>query len=368
MQRVQNAGAETAALESVGETICSRRLRRSNTITSANDFESALTCFEQGRSIAEDRVDKDLVENSYLQLSADILENEAILFYEHWQAPKDWLQKLSKNPARRVAVIGNSPEYSQLSSTLYHLWVVLDKTDETIDEQVFSRCSSAVRVHQILCKQQVCGLLSDGKESAESTHTIEESCALIVGTGHGGKNDFNIACIQEWGAAALRAVLVAERIKQKYVMMNVSENGHDYSQNDIADRDAAATEAAAEAKSAATLHKVTISIKMLQSAAKNHAGVAQQTMQALLVFIVGLGSELSIQSLCKLISSILCILNIHKVNATVQISAFQVVLSIFEVERDQLIDMCSDEHAVEISCTALTLRKWQRSWLWKCQS
>ena len=85
----------------------------------------------------------------------------------------------------------------------------------------------------------------------------------------------------------MRAVLVAERIKQKYVMMNVSENAHDYAQNDIADRDATATEAAAEAKSAATLHKVTISIKMLQSAAKNHAGVAQQTMQALLVFIVG---------------------------------------------------------------------------------
>jgi len=196
-----------------------------------------------------------LVENSYLQLSADILENEAILFYEHWQAPKDGLQKLEESLARRVAVIGNSPapECSQLSSTLYHLWVVLDKTDETIDEKVFSRCFSAERVHQILCKLQVCGLLSDGKESAESTHTIEESCALIVGTGHGGKNEFNVACIQEWGAAALRAILVAERIKQKYVMMNVSENGHDCAQNDIAGRDATATEAAAEAKSAATL-------------------------------------------------------------------------------------------------------------------
>jgi len=137
---------------------------------------------------------------------------------------------------------------------------VLDKTDETIDEQMFSRCSFAVRVHQILCKQQVCGLLSDVKESAESTHTIEESCALIVGTGHGGKNYFNVACIQEWGAATLRAVLIAERIKQKYVMINVSENGHDYAQINIADRDAMATEAAAEAKSAATLHKVTISM------------------------------------------------------------------------------------------------------------
>jgi len=64
MQRVQNAGAETAALEFFGETICFRRLRRSITITSANYFESALKCFGQGRSIAEDRVDKDLVENS----------------------------------------------------------------------------------------------------------------------------------------------------------------------------------------------------------------------------------------------------------------------------------------------------------------
>ena len=64
MQRVHNARAETAALEFFGETICFRRLRRSITITSANYFESALKCFGQDRSIAEDRVDKDLVENS----------------------------------------------------------------------------------------------------------------------------------------------------------------------------------------------------------------------------------------------------------------------------------------------------------------
>jgi len=111
MQRVHNARAETAALEFFGETICFRRLRRSITITSANYFESALKCFGQDRSIAEDRVDKDLVENSWLHLSAGILENEAILFYEHWQAPKDGLQELEESLARRVAVVRNSPEY-----------------------------------------------------------------------------------------------------------------------------------------------------------------------------------------------------------------------------------------------------------------
>jgi len=124
----------------------------------AKEFVMAFECFEQSCSIAKEGLDQNGVDIFYLRLSANILENKAVIFYKYLHRPNDVLQKLEESLARRFVIVG--PSRSEMSGTLEHLWLMLDKTDETIDEQVLLRCSSVGRIYQILCKQRVFKALS----------------------------------------------------------------------------------------------------------------------------------------------------------------------------------------------------------------
>jgi len=86
----------------------------------AKEFVMALECFGQSRSIANEGLDQNGVDIFYLQLSANILENEAAIFYKYLHRPNDVLQKLEKSLARRFIIVG--PSSSEMSGTLEHLW------------------------------------------------------------------------------------------------------------------------------------------------------------------------------------------------------------------------------------------------------
>lgn len=311
-------------------------------IAGSNHLEEALGCFNQSSRFADSRLLRAGVMDisamdvfshldgsdktdvfSHLNISSVALEQEATVL-QNVNKPKDALQKLEEALARRVYMVG--PTGAGVNKTLGHLSAILEKMEESAENSIYlSACS--FRIYQIL-RQVRSSKLFLNKPQVRDVSSIEDLAAGM---------DSAVAAISQWGAAALRAQLAAEIIKRPPVTTQVSGEG------DADTEKLRNPSSSAVARAMRALGLVDQSINSLLSSAKshrNHAGVARQTMLALLQFMDCAGPVLDETIQADAVSTILILLDLHRGDVNVKEPALQNLCKVFQLNDAGVVAFC----------------------------
>jgi len=290
-----------------------------------NHLEEALNCFVQSSRFADSRIlgdgvidESGKVDVFFLGLSQDTLQQEATVL-QLLNKPMEAMQKLEEALARRVYMVG--PNGTGVTKILGHLSAVLEKLEQSAENTIhLSECS--IRIYQILRQVRSSKLFWDkDKPEVRDACSIEELAAGM---------DSAVAAISQWGAAALRAQLAADIMKRQPVATQVSGEGDAEAEKQ---RNSPTSSAVARAMRALGLvDKSIISLLSAASTHRNHAGVARQTMLAMLQFMNCAGPVLDHKIQSNAISTILVLLDLHRGDVNVKEPALQNLCKVFQLD------------------------------------